>query len=290
MRAAIYGYGLKQESFHYIQELLSSLSRNNIPFSLHDKLFNIVKSENWLNNYQKDIFTDDSDLHNIADVLIGLGGDGTILNSVSLIKACNIPVIGINLGRLGFLANISKDNISKAIDAIAEQKYSIENRALIEIKNMNGLKSKVALNEISVQKSGSEMINVQVYLNNEYLNTYWADGLLIATPTGSTAYSLSVGGPIIVPGAKNLVISPISPHTLTVRPLIIPDSMELRLKISARNEKFLLSLDHNSFEITENQEIVLGRAVTDLKLMQIEGVSFYKTLREKLMWGVDKRN
>lgn len=290
MKAAIFGYDIKSDSLKYVNGLVGKLKSLNISCLFHEDFKNLIKNESWFSSTNCETFTNSDNLKGRADIIISMGGDGTFLNSVKLVGDSEIPVIGINLGRLGFLANISKEKISEAIDAIHSKKYKIEKRALIELADYPQFEDKVALNEICVQKTGPEMIKIQVFLNDDYLNTYWADGLIVATPTGSTAYSLSVGGPIIVPGAKNFVLSPISPHTLTVRPVIIPDSFDLKLKVTSPSNSFLLNLDHHSYEMTNKDELILRRANFDLNLIKLEGMTFYKTLRDKLMWGVDKRN
>lgn len=290
MKAAIYSHTLNSDAVLFFRQLINELNENNIHCLFHSSLKETMLSPDFLNEHCS-FFENNNELtEKKADLLISIGGDGTFLNSLDFVKNSGIPIVGINLGRLGFLANISKEDIREAVNDIANNRFTIEKRALLSIENLSTLKNNVALNEISIQKEDSAMISISTFINKEYLNTYWADGLIVSTPTGSTAYSLSVGGPIIVPGAQNFVISPISPHTLTVRPVVISDQSELRFKISARNKKYLLSVDHYSYHLEETQEIVVKRAAYDLNLIKLEGISFYKTLREKLMWGLDRRN
>jgi NAD+ kinase len=228
-----------------------------------------------------------------VDMMISIGGDGTFLESVSFVGQLNIPIAGINSGRLGFLANISQVEIPYALEAIHTGRYTIEERTLLEVdsggkafKNFN-----YALNELTVQKRDSgSMIVVNVKVNGEFVNTYWADGLILATPTGSTAYSLSLGGPIVVPGSENFILTPIAPHSLTVRPIIIPDHDVIEITVEGRTDNYLASLDHQS-EVVEKYTVLKVKAADfKLKTVRIEGKTFFDTIRDKLMWGVDRRN
>lgn len=227
-----------------------------------------------------------------TDFLFSFGGDGTFLQTVNIVKDSGIPVIGINAGRLGFLSNISIENLSESLEALFNGKYSIEERSLIKLEIEGSLKIKpaIALNEITIHKRDMGMITIHVELDGEFLNSYWADGLIISTPTGSTAYSMSVGGPIILPDSGNFIISPVSPHNLTVRPMVIPDTKKIRLKVSSRSDKYLVAVDSNSVSVNTGSELTIEKAPYTMKLVRIEGSSFYNTLRTKLMWGMDKRN
>jgi NAD+ kinase len=193
---------------------------------------------------------------------------------------------------LGFLASISKTQIENALKQIIKGNYSIEKRSLLKIETSSNVFNDFpySLNEITVQKIDSAMITVHVYIDNEFLNTYWADGLIVSTPTGSTAYSLSVGGPIIIPNSGNFVIAPISPHNLTVRPIVLPDTSKLKLKLEGRSSKYIASLDHRSVIINNSEEIIISKADFNIHLIKLKDTSFYKTLRNKLMWGADRRN
>ena len=227
------------------------------------------------------------------DYLICFGGDGTILNAATIVKDKEIPIVGINTGRLGFLASISKFEISTLIHHLTNKKYKLSNRSLLHIQsNNNPIETPFALNEISVSsKENTSMINIKVSLNNEYLNTYWADGLIISTPTGSTGYSLSCGGPIVMPESNNFIITPIAPHNLNVRPLVISDENEIKIEIiDNNNRKFLLSMDSRNHYIKNSSQITIKKAPHKIKLVEIESINYSKTLREKLLWGLDKRN
>ncbi len=222
--------------------------------------------------------------------LFSIGGDGTFLEASSLIRGKDIPIVGINSGRLGFLAYISKEEIEKSLADILEGNYTTEERTLIEIMTSDGKLHDYALNEVAIQKKDSKMITIQAFLNGELLNSYWADGLIISTPTGSTAYSLSAGGPIVVPGSRNFILSPISPHTLAVRPVVIPDYHAIRLNVNGRCSKFLVSVDYRSYFLDTTVEIELKKSEETIKMIKLKGHSFYNTIRSKLMWGVDRRN
>jgi len=223
-----------------------------------------------------------------------MGGDGTMLAAVSIIRDSGIPIAGINFGRLGFLANIQKNDIEKALAEILSGNYSIQPRALLSVETADSdlfQGENFALNDITVFRyDTSSMITVDAKINKELLNSYWADGLIIATPTGSTAYSLSCGGPIIMPGSGNFVITPISPHNLNVRPIVVSDSITLHLKIESRTENFILSCDSKSETLPVDTELIIKKAPFSINLIRLENDSYFSTLREKLLWGIDVRN
>ncbi len=226
------------------------------------------------------------------DLCIGLGGDGTLLDTVALVGRAGIPVLGINLGRLGFLSNVRLEEVEPALAALKDGRYALQDRSLVEVLDQPELgANNFALNEVSIHKRDSaSMISVHVHLGNDYLNTYWADGLIIATPTGSTAYSLSCGGPILYPTSDALVINPISPHNLNVRPFVVPDHYTIRLKLEARSDLCLLNLDARSISIGGQSTVTIRRAPFAVKMVQLEGHDFLRTLRTKLNWGLDLRS
>ena len=228
------------------------------------------------------------------DYIICFGGDGTILDAATLVKNTEIPIVGINTGRLGFLATISKNEISTLMHYLENKEYNVSNRTLLEIQAENTqLSFPYALNEISVSsKENSSMINIKVFLNNEYLNTYWADGLIISTPTGSTGYSLSCGGPIVMPKSNNFIITPIAPHNLNVRPLVVSDENNIHLKITDNNNsrKFLLSMDSRNEYLKKGTSITIKKANYNFKLLELQSTTYSQTIREKLLWGLDTRN
>jgi NAD+ kinase len=227
------------------------------------------------------------------DLVIGLGGDGTLLDAVALVGRLQVPVLGINLGRLGFLSNVRLEELEQALTAVSARRYALQDRSLLEVTDhadQLGVHN-FALNEVSVHKrDSSSMIAVRVHLGNDYLNTYWADGLIIATPTGSTAYSLSCGGPVLYPTSDALVINPISPHNLNVRPFVVPDHYTIRLELEARRDKCLLNLDSRNISIEGHSTVTIRRAPFTAKLALLDGHDFLDTLRTKLNWGLDLRS
>jgi NAD+ kinase len=238
-------------------------------------------------------FDDSNDLPDDVSYMFSLGGDGTFLKSFLVAKNGSIPLVGINSGRLGFLSDISREEIDSAVNDILEGNILIDERTVLELEIVSDKQSvfQYALNEIAVTKLDSaSMINIHSYINNEFLNTYWADGLIVATPTGSTAYSLSVGGPILTPDSENFVISPIAPHNLTVRPMVVPDHHSITLKVEGRGLHFLASIDSKSEPIYFTESLKIRKAPFKVKTIRLKGHSFFSTLRNKLMWGVDKRN
>lgn len=227
------------------------------------------------------------------DLCIGLGGDGTLLDTVAMVGRTGIPVLGINLGRLGFLSSVRLEEVDAALAALSAGHYALQDRTLLEVLDQTDALGthNFALNEVSISKRDSaSMIAVHVHLGTAYLNTYWADGLIVATPTGSTAYSLSCGGPIVYPTSDALVINPISPHNLNVRPFVVPDHFTIRLQLEARSDRCLLNLDSRSVTIEGDSTVTIRRAPFPVKMVQLEDQDFLDTLRNKLNWGLDQRS
>jgi NAD+ kinase len=238
-------------------------------------------------------FTDLASLSGIPDLVLSVGGDGTFLETVLKVKDSGIPVAGVNTGRMGFLANIPAEEISRSIDMLCKGEYSIIERCLLKIEQPEGLfigNSSSALNEISIQKADLSMITINVFVDDIYLNTYWADGLIISTATGSTAYNLSAGGPILSPEDTSIIISPISPHNLTIRPIIISGESRLKMIIEGRSNEYMATCDFRSRRVPFSQEVHIARDKVKLKTVMLKGTDFYSTLRNKLMWGLDRRN
>jgi NAD+ kinase len=238
-------------------------------------------------------FNDLSDLSGKPDIVLSVGGDGTFLETVLKVKDMGIPVAGVNTGRMGFLANIPGDDIGNSIDQLCHNDYEIIERTLLEISRPVGLfegESAVALNEITIQKANLNMITVHVYVNDVFLNTYWTDGLIVSTATGSTAYNLSVGGPILSPEDESIIISPISPHNLTIRPIVLSGEGNLRMVMEARTDEYLATCDFRFRRLPIGEEIHIVKASAKLKTVMLKGRDFYSTLRNKLMWGADRRN
>jgi NAD+ kinase len=227
------------------------------------------------------------------DFIISIGGDGTLLDTVCLVGERQVPILGINTGRLGFLATVAKNDIEAAIKKLFDGAYSVESRSLVSVSSdiplFNGFN--FGLNEFTIHKRDtSSMITVHTYIDGKYLNSYWADGLIVATPTGSTGYSLSCGGPLISPNARNFVITPVSPHNLNVRPIIVSDESEMSFRIEGRSEKFLISLDSRSTPIDATVKLHVKKAEFSANLVKFEDYNFFDTLRQKLNWGFDMRN
>jgi NAD+ kinase len=292
MKIAIYGKTFNQGFRPYICELIRILEEHQTQLVVYKPFYDFICCETGEERQVQQVFNNYSDYDKTCDLMVSIGGDGTFLESIPYVIRQNTPVIGINSGRLGFLANISKENIHDAFDAILEGRYDFEYRTLICFKNPVSVFSDMnfALNDITINKIDSSLITIDAYINDEFLNKYWTDGLIISTPTGSTAYSLSVGGPVVVPGSGNLIIAPISSHNLTVRPLIIPDTNIISLKINSRSGRYSITADNRTLQV-ENQEMFrIGKSDYRLKMLKLPNTSFYDTLRNKLKWGEDVRN
>jgi NAD+ kinase len=292
MLVAIYGRKLKMAVSENVRILLSELQKRNIEFIIYTPFYRHLKYEHQI-DLVCETFTKKEEVSKKIDFVFSLGGDGTILDAISWIGKKEIPVIGINFGRLGFLAGVTSDKIIDALDALANNSYEIDSRSMIAMSASKPVfeESSFALNEFTVQRSEtSSMITVHTLLNGQRLNSYWADGLIISTPTGSTGYSLSCGGPIIHPNSKSFVITPVSPHNLNVRPMIVPDDVEITLRIEGRSRVFLTTLDSRVKNIDSSYEIKITKAPFETKLVRINKFNFFDAIREKLLWGQDMRN
>ncbi|MCK5400460.1 MAG: NAD kinase [Flavobacteriaceae bacterium] len=294
MKIAIFGQFYHENSETSIETLLKILLKKPIEVYIENDFYTTIK-EQQNRNFKTINFKTFEHLDNSYDLLISIGGDGTILRAITFVRDLEIPIIGINTGRLGFLATIQKNEIENALNDILNGNYKISERSLLSIKtepeNDDLLDFNVALNEIAVsRKNTTSMITIETSLNNEYLTSYWADGLIISTPTGSTGYSLSCGGPVIMPSADSFVLTPIAPHNLNARPLVIPDSTEIKLKVSGREDNYLVSLDSRIATLDNNSTVIIKKAVFKIKMIELENESFLHTLRKKLLWGEDKRN
>ena len=294
MKVGIYGQYYKGEAISYIEILLESLSIKNSKIVIEEKFYCLIK-KSLTSNREYKTFNSYLDLDNSFDVLLTVGGDGTFLRAVTYVRDLNIPLLGINIGRLGFLATVQKEHISEAIDLLFTKQYKVNERSVLTVstnkKNDDLSDINFALNGISVsRRNTTSMITVKTYLDDEYLTSYWADGLIVSTPTGSTGYSLSCGGPVITPSTKSLVLTPIAPHNLNARPLVIPDDTVIKLKVDSREKQSLLSLDSKITTVENNTEVLIQKASFTIKIMQLNKQTFLKTLREKLLWGEDKRN
>jgi len=292
MRVAIFGRSFHKSFKDYILKFFDNLRQHNVNISVHQDFYNFLINEINLSISNIEIFKTHLELEKNTDLMFSIGGDGTILDAITFVRDSGIPIVGINTGNLGFLASIAKNEIDNALDAIYTKDYTIEERSLLKLVSPADIFNDFSygLNEIAVQKKDSAMIKVHVYIDGEFLNTYWSDGIIISTPTGSTAYSLSVGGPIVTPDSGNFIISPISPHNLTVRPIVLPDNIKLQLRLESRAVNYITSVDHRSVIMTNTEELTIEKADFKIKLLKLNNASFYKTLRNKLMWGADKRN
>lgn len=289
---AIYGRQFNETVIPFVQELFTYLEARNTSMYIHCDFLPFLKNQiSNLKDYPT--FSSVSELPDVA-FMLSLGGDGTMLSAVSIVHDSGIPIAGINFGRLGFLANIDKSKISQSMDQIFAGNYSLQSRTLLSVSSDQSKlfdKDNFALNDITVFRyESSSMITIHVKVNGELLNSYWADGIIIATPTGSTAYSLSCGGPIIMPESGNFVITPISPHNLNVRPIVLSTKMELELEIESRSENYVLSCDSKNITLPNTTKLKISEAPFKVNLIRLEKTSYFQTLREKLLWGMDVRN
>lgn len=293
MKVAVFGTTVSDSFAPVLNEFFGFLKINNIQVQLFRPFYNFLVDELKTSPFYTTFFNSYHDFDNTCDFIFSVGGDGTFLHSVLNIRNFDIPVVGVNSGRLGFLADISENQVQNALTQIFNHHYSITERSMLQVDfcGMENLDFNFALNEMTVLKTDtSSMINIYAYLGKELLNNYWADGLIIATPTGSTAYSLSVGGPILTPDSENFVITPLAPHNLTVRPLVVPDNYEIELKVEGRGTHYLTSLDFRSVAVELSTIIKIKKAGFKLKTLQLPDQTFFSTLRNKLMWGIDRRN
>ena len=286
MKFALFTKLDSNENNDHIFSVFKSLDKHQLNYDVDSQSFDLISK---LDNYNGDFnFSKVEKLSNEYDFVISIGGDGTILRSANEIGELSIPIIGLNKGRLGFLANSPIEIIDSIIEKIKNSNYRISERTIIQVE-FEG-KTKNALNEISIsRKNTTSLITIDTKLNDQYLNTYWADGLIISTPTGSTGYSLSCGGPIIMPDSKNLVLTPIAPHNLNARPLVISDNKQIEISINGRENEYFVSADSQIFSVNIDSKINISKAPYFLKMVEFEEDSYINTLREKLMWGKDRR-
>lgn len=275
------------ESFQHVVDLLYQYSEE--VFVCQEVIDNLSNEIQFPENVQA--IKNTTEAVNNADFLISVGGDGTFLDSLSIVKSSGLPILGINTGRLGFLSSVNVEHTEKALQSIKNADYSLEKRKLLQLSPNLLPGENCALNDICIQRihGNSSMISIDVTINNDYMNTYWCDGLIIATPAGSTAYSLGCGGPIIVPDAEVFVLTPIASHSLTVRPVVIPSDSEIKIKVESRNQQYLLSVDSSSVTLPTDETITISRSKFSVNIVSLKEQNFYKTLRQKLMWGLDKR-
>lgn len=292
MKVAIYSRGLDIEQENPLLILLEELSRHDTEILLFNTLFEQFNIPQELCNKIQQ-FSGYEDLDESIDCVISLGGDGTMLDTITLIREKNIPVLGINFGRLGFLASISREELSTAVDALVNHTYLIDKRTLVHLDSNVPLftDAPFALNEFTIHKKDtSPMIKIHTYMNGEFLNTYWADGLIVSTPTGSTGYNLSCNGPILFPDSSSLVITPICPHNLNVRSIVIPDNNIISFEVEGRAEEFIVAMDARRELVPKSVQLAVRKESFNISLIRLNENTFLSTLRTKLTWGLDKRN
>lgn len=293
MKALLFSQKLKQDDFEFLKSIVDKLNREDIDIYFHESYPSDVSKQFITMHHLKEINNSKEMVENKIDYIITLGGDGTILRACAFCQGAEIPIVGVNLGRLGFLSNIEKSKVFEAINRIKNKDYSLESRSMIKLECNIPLFIDYAhaLNDFTMHKRDtSSMMAIHTYINDGYLNTYWADGIIVSTPTGSTGYSLACGGPIIFPDSENLVITPIAPHNLNVRPLIINDDVKISFEIEGRADNYLCTLDSRYETITEDYKITLRKSPITTKLVNFEDHNFMKTIRDKLLWGLDRRN
>jgi len=292
MKIAIYGRPFNDPVvLPFIQQVFDNLKLHGAEIFVHYQLHNYLKDN--LNTITYHVLDPVQNIKGFIDIFLTLGGDGTLLDMVTLIRDSGIPVIGINFGRLGFLASVNKNNIEAAIQAVVNKQFTLDSRELLSINSDPGIFGidNFALNDITIHKrDDSAMITTHVFLNGEFLNSYWGDGIIISTATGSTAYSLSCGGPIIYPESNSVVLTPVAPHNLNVRPIVLPDSYTLAFDVESRSSNYLVSCDSRTAPVDKTIRFEVKKAGFQLNLIRLNNESYLSTLRNKLLWGLDARN
>ena len=292
MKVAVYGKQFQEDVAPFVLELFQELEKAQMEILVYEPFYDFLSKQSNLNLFLN-TFSTSEELKNDIELFVSIGGDGTILDATTLIKDSGIPIIGVNTGRLGFLADIAKDEIPKTIKQLVNKRFSIDQRTLLKLEADQPIFGDLnfALNEVTIsRKDTTSMITITTYINDKFLNSYWADGLIIATPTGSTGYSLSCGGPIVMPGSNNFIITPIAPHNLNVRPLVISDEYELKVKVEGRANQFLVALDSRIQTIDAGIELTIKKERFKINMIETDTQDFASTLRNKLLWGLDKRN
>jgi NAD+ kinase len=294
MKIAIYGQYYLNSTEPIIKDIFVFFKMNNVELIIESAFLEMLYEKNIIHETYP-TFSSHNELDSSFDMLISIGGDGTILRAATLVRNSGVPILGINAGRLGFLATVQKEKIDSFLQFVIHKKYSISKRTLLSLdcspENEAIHEINFAMNEITVsRKDTTSMITIETYLNDEFLNSYWADGLIISTPTGSTGYSMSCGGPILTPEVKSLVITPIAPHNLNARPLVIPDNTEIKLRVTGREDQYLVSLDSRVTTVKNESILIIKKNPFEINMIEIPEETFLKTLRNKLLWGEDKRN
>lgn len=291
MRIAVYSRPTTEEGEAFVAEVISYLHRKGASVTVCHSLLSHLPTA--AQECLTGTFTQQEELLSpLPDFLFSIGGDGTFIDAANIVGKTGLPILGINTGRIGFLTNVNRNSFREAFDFILENNYRLEERSLLQVKAAKGetLPTEFALNDISIHPYGESINAVRVHANGEQLNTYWGDGLIVATPTGSTAYSLSCGGPILVPSANVMVLTPIASHSLTVRPIVLPTDNTLEIKVESRSHRFILSVDSHRLTMNDNVTLTVGRAPYTIRTVRLPNADFYSVIREKLLWGLDKRN
>ena len=289
MKIALFGKAIAPENGIYMRQLIQRLVEHQVEVMVYEPFANYIPD-----GFSFQRFSKTGELKGNADLVFSIGGDGTILDAVPLLRDSGIPVLGINMGRLGFISSVARDEIENAVEQILQGRYTTESRTLLELVAPQGVFDDTvnyALNEINIIRNPEHsLLAIKVFVNDAFLNTYWGDGILMATPTGSTAYSLSAGGPILTPDSRNFVITPIAAHNLTVRPIVIPDDSVVRIHVEGREKKFVFSMDSRVRALDTSVELVVRKADFCIRTVRMEGTDFFSTIRNKLSWGKDNRN
>lgn len=291
MTIAIYARSTPDNHPEYVEQIYDFLQKEKVGLIIFKPFYDFLCAEHNL-NLKLDTYNGSEQLISKADYVLSLGGDGTMLETLALVRKSGIPVLGVNTGRLGFLASVNKAELHNSLSKLLQERFTLDKRELIEVIGCNDIFDGVnyALNEFTIhKKDNSAMISIDTYVDDVFLNSYFADGLIVATPTGSTAYSLSCGGPIMIPDSENFIITPIAPHNLNVRPIIISNNKQISFKVSGRSDSFNVSLDSRNAHVKTTTEITLRRANFRFNMINLEGQHFFTTLRNKMMWGIDKR-
>ena len=289
MRIALFGKTLAPENGIYLSQLIQKLLDHQAEVLVYEPFTAYLPG-----GFSLKCYSNTDELKGHADLMLSIGGDGTILDAVPLLRDSGIPVLGINMGRLGFLSSVARDEIGMAVEQLLQGRYTTDSRTLLELVAPQGVFDDTvnyALNEINIIRNPEHsLLAIKVFVNDVFLNTYWGDGILMATPTGSTAYSLSAGGPILTPDSRNFVITPIAAHNLTVRPIVIPDDSVVRIHVEGREKRFVFSMDSRVCALDTSVELVVRKADFCIRTVRMEGTDFFSTIRNKLSWGKDNRN
>jgi NAD+ kinase len=292
MRVAVYGQKVAKHNVLVFKRFFEKMDNFGWKVVLEKNLFEQLTEKGGFDlKYEQ--FSTFEDFKSGIDFAFSIGGDGTFLKTVSFIRDSQVPILGINTGRLGFLANVSEEHFDEAMDKVRNKRYEYQLRSLLRVETERDIFGdyNIAMNEVTVlKKDTSSMITVHAFLEDNYLNSYWADGLIISTPTGSTAYSLSCGGPIVTPGCQIHILTPIAPHNLNVRPMVVPDKFPIKLSVEGRERNYLISLDGQSFNLKQKEEVTIRKAEYMINVIKLEDTNFLDTIRNKMLWGKDERN